>query len=44
MDQAEILKFIAPYLYDESDENYLMENASDIKVDYQDYDWRLNRT
>jgi GH15 family glucan-1,4-alpha-glucosidase len=41
---AEILKFIAPYLYDEGDKNYVMENAGDISIDYQDYDWRLNRT
>jgi GH15 family glucan-1,4-alpha-glucosidase len=41
--QAEILRFIAPYLYDKDDSKFLEEHAENIKVDYQDYDWRLNR-
>ncbi len=41
--QAERLKFIAPYLYNEDERKYLAENAESIKIDYQDYDWRLNR-
>ena len=41
--QADRLRFIAPYLYHEEDRNFLAENAQNIKVDYQDYDWRLNR-
>lgn len=38
-----ILKFIAPYLYNEEDKRYLIENSERIKIFYQDYDWRLNR-
>lgn len=41
--QAEVLRFIAPYLYKEEDRKFIEENAGDIKVVYQDYDWRLNR-
>jgi hypothetical protein len=39
----ERLRFIAPYLYNRDDRQFLEENAERIKVDYQDYDWRLNR-
>ena len=41
--QADRLRFIAPYLYHEEDRKFLAENAENLKVDYQDYDWRLNR-
>jgi hypothetical protein len=41
--QTDILRFIAPFMYDENKKNYLLRNAKSIKVDYQDYDWRLNR-
>jgi GH15 family glucan-1,4-alpha-glucosidase len=41
--QGDILGFIAPYLYDEEERKFLLENAETIKVEYQDYDWRLNR-
>ncbi len=41
--QAERLKYIVPFLYDQDDRNFIMENAGSVKVDYQDYDWRLNR-
>jgi GH15 family glucan-1,4-alpha-glucosidase len=41
--QAERLMFIAHYLYDEGEKQFLIENAKNTKVDYQDYDWRLNR-
>ena len=41
--QVERLKFIAQYLYDEGEMQFLIENANNIKVSYQDYDWRLNR-
>jgi len=40
---TEIAKFISPYLYDKEDRDFLRENAARLKVDYQDYDWRLNR-
>jgi hypothetical protein len=39
----ERLRFIAPYLYNRDDRDFLEENAEHIKVNYQDYDWRLNR-
>jgi GH15 family glucan-1,4-alpha-glucosidase len=42
-DEAERLRFIAPYLYDEEDRAFLQEYADIIKIDYQEYDWRLNR-
>jgi hypothetical protein len=42
-DHAEIIKFIAPYLYDNERRRFLIENAGKIKTEYQDYDWRLNR-
>lgn len=41
--QAERLIFIAHYLYSDKDRKFLLENAENVKVDYQDYDWRLNR-
>jgi hypothetical protein len=40
---AERLRFIAPYLYNEKDRRFLEEKAGDIKIEYQTYDWRLNR-
>ncbi len=41
--QATRLKFIAPSLYNDEDREFLLDNTADIKIDYQDYDWRLNR-
>ena len=41
--EGERIKFVARYLYDEDDRNFLINNAENIKVDFQDYDWRLNR-
>ncbi len=40
---GERLRFIAPYLYNRDDREFLEENAEHIKINYQDYDWRLNR-
>jgi GH15 family glucan-1,4-alpha-glucosidase len=40
---AEILKFIAQCIFNDDDRKYLLENSENIKIDYQDYDWRLNR-
>jgi hypothetical protein len=40
---AERLRFIAPYLYDEEERAFLEENAEALSVAYQPYDWRLNR-
>ncbi len=39
----EHLGFIAPYLYNEQDRRFLEKNAKDIQIEYQPYDWRLNR-
>jgi len=41
--QAERLKFVAPYLYNDEDRKFLLNNAENMRIDYQDYDWRLNR-
>jgi GH15 family glucan-1,4-alpha-glucosidase len=41
--QAERLKFIARFMHEEKNMSYLIENADRIKIDYQAYDWRLNR-
>lgn len=40
---AERLRFIAQYLYDKDDRRNIMDNAENVKIEYQDYDWRLNR-
>ena len=40
---ADRIRFIAPYLYNEMDTEFLMENAGDPGIEYQSYDWRLNR-
>jgi len=41
--EVEVLGIIAPYLYKSEDREFIEENTTDIKVTYQDYDWRLNR-
>ncbi|MDT8285065.1 MAG: DUF547 domain-containing protein, partial [Thermovirgaceae bacterium] len=41
--EADRLRFISPYLYDEGSRRYLDENADKVRVRYQSYDWRLNR-
>ena len=41
--EADRLSFIAPYLYDEEDGRFLRENRRNLSVQYQRYDWRLNR-
>lgn len=40
---ADRIRFIAPYLYDEAVKGFLMENAANLGIEYQSYDWRLNR-
>jgi hypothetical protein len=37
------LRFLAGFLYDDGDRGFLEKNAGSLRVDYQDYDWRLNR-
>jgi len=41
--QGERLRFAAPYLYDGDDRKFIEENAETLTIDYQQYDWRLNR-
>ncbi len=41
--EPEMLRFIAPYLYEDKEGVYLSDNADKIDIEYQDYDWRLNR-
>lgn len=42
-DQAKRLRFIASFLYEKEDADFLRKYAESIKISYQDYDWRLNR-
>jgi GH15 family glucan-1,4-alpha-glucosidase len=37
------LSFLAGFFYDEGEREFLRKNADSLWVDYQDYDWRLNR-
>ncbi|MEJ2254617.1 MAG: glycoside hydrolase family 15 protein [Nitrospirota bacterium] len=39
----ERLRFVGRYLYREEDREFLLNEAENIGVTYQDYDWRLNR-
>jgi len=40
---TERLRFVAPFLYQEEDRRFLEEKGEDLKIVYQEYDWRLNR-
>ncbi len=42
-DKKDLLNFISPYLYRDEDRDYLARNAHRLKIQYQEYDWRLNR-
>jgi hypothetical protein len=42
--QDERLSFLAGFLYDQADRDFISANLSFLQVEYQDYDWRLNRT
>jgi len=42
-DQAALLRFVAPYIYREEERRFLQEHAGRLRVEYQPYDWRLNR-
>ena len=37
------LEFIAPFLYDQSDRDFLLHEGPGCTVQYMAYDWRLNR-
>ena len=39
----DILRFVAGYLYNRKDAEFIEENASVLRVSYMGYDWRLNR-
>ena len=39
----EKISFILPYIYAEDEREHLQQYAGDIVVQYQKYDWRLNR-
>lgn len=41
--QSDRLTFVAQYLYNEDDGRFLAEQAENLSVGYQEYDWRLNR-
>jgi GH15 family glucan-1,4-alpha-glucosidase len=41
--KADVLRFIAKYLYEHEDRDWLLGNAQRVKVSYQPYDWRLNK-
>ncbi len=41
--QADRLRFIAGYLDNEQDREFINDHAHRLKVTYQTYDWRLNR-
>jgi hypothetical protein len=41
--QTDLLNFIASFLYEKEDSDFLKEYSNTIKIKYQDYDWRLNR-
>jgi GH15 family glucan-1,4-alpha-glucosidase len=38
------LRFVAPYLYRDEDRRFLEGQAKTLRVQYEPYDWRLNRT
>jgi GH15 family glucan-1,4-alpha-glucosidase len=42
-DKSERLRLLAEFLYDPTDRLYLIEHADELRVDYEEYDWRLNR-
>ncbi len=42
-DEAERLRRLAEFVYDPGDKEFLKVYANDLGVDYQKYDWRLNR-
>lgn len=42
--RADILRFASRYLYDEEERKFIEQHAGELKVEYQTYDWRLNRS
>jgi hypothetical protein len=41
--QAERLRGIAPYFFNDDDRQFILDNAGALAITYQEYDWRLNR-
>jgi hypothetical protein len=39
----DLLRFVAPFLYRDEDRRFLEDHAEGLRVEYQPYDWRLNR-
>ena len=42
--KEKILQAIAPYIHNEEERMFLEKNALDLKIEFQEYDWRLNRS
>lgn len=40
---ADRIRFIARFMNEPADREFLLEHAEELKTAYQDYDWRLNR-
>jgi pentatricopeptide repeat protein len=38
------LRYLSRFLYEEADRQFICDNAYTLKVEYQEYDWRLNRS
>ncbi|MGA1789890.1 MAG: glycoside hydrolase family 15 protein [bacterium] len=41
--QSERLRFVSRYLHNDKDKGFLQEKGDTVTIDFQDYDWRLNR-
>jgi len=39
----EMIRLIIPYFYNEEEREYILQHVYDIRIEYQKYDWRLNR-
>ncbi|RJP16578.1 MAG: DUF547 domain-containing protein [Candidatus Abyssobacteria bacterium SURF_5] len=40
----QLITFLAGFIYNEEDRKYLERHAGRLRIDFQGYDWRLNRT
>ena len=43
LDDAELVRWVAQFLYEDEDREWLMRHAATIRLHYLPYDWRLNR-
>jgi hypothetical protein len=43
-DQGEILSRLAEFLYNGDEREFVKNHVKELKVSYQKYDWRLNRS